>query len=668
MGYYKVRVNVKDQHNSPVVGAKATLTKDGRGQGYPNSFTDSNGNAYFYDVVSGIKFMYKVVAPSGYSCVTCAKYHTLSDKDIWTQMEMKKADAPNFDLHVLCEDQNNNKLQNVAITINNVHRGYTSSSGTFSVSLPGNQQYDVKGVKSGYENGFDSVYLSSSKVANLTLKYSDPFVCSEGAKKDYESCFDGTHVYKTVCRDNKWIPTGDTCPEEGALDCFCDVQVTDENDNNLNAKVCIPGAVIECKLTGTDGVGMAFELKQNTTYTATATKDGYSDWSGFGSMTFTNPNSDYNFIALRLKKEVETCPDVDAKFEATAPWRDAAQTEFAIGETIEVGDTSISDEEIVKAVWNWGDGSSTSGSAGFWNFISANTFQAEHEYSTPGKKTIVYTATNKCGSKDTQSFYINILSAAEIETYITAPSSAKVNEGFTVRVNNSDEGKKFSIKIFSLLLDDVIGQGTINSSGYVDIECVIDKVGDYEIYGYDPGSTLIPGGYITPKREISITETGEAPDPMPDDIPEGKDNFQIAVSKLVMTGDIEIQGRAPVGSEVKIMGKKSWLGFDALAFDTVLATVITDSEGEFETTIELDEVGVVDVYGKITKTALDEAWWAKYISWIPGAPTAADWLVRDWYTETHTLYVLNWMIITALGLMVALILEKQYNFVGIFKK
>jgi hypothetical protein len=133
--------------------------------------------------------------------------------------------------------------------------------------------------------------------------------CLGNSYEETTTGFDGTHVYKTVCRDNEWIPTGDTCPEEGTLDCFCDIQVTDENDNNLDCKVCVPGAEgPDCQQTGTDGV-TTFQLRQGTLYTATASKDGCVDYNGFSSRSFTTPNDTSDFLALRLTRKPTTCPE-----------------------------------------------------------------------------------------------------------------------------------------------------------------------------------------------------------------------------------------------------------------------------------------------------------------------------------------------------------------------
>jgi len=37
-------------------------------------------------------------------------------------------------------------------------------------------------------------------------------VCTEGAKRSPETCWDGSVIHKEVCRDNKWVSTGETCP------------------------------------------------------------------------------------------------------------------------------------------------------------------------------------------------------------------------------------------------------------------------------------------------------------------------------------------------------------------------------------------------------------------------------------------------------------------------
>jgi hypothetical protein len=38
------------------------------------------------------------------------------------------------------------------------------------------------------------------------------FVCAEGEKRSLTTCWDGSVIYAEVCRNNTWVPTGETCP------------------------------------------------------------------------------------------------------------------------------------------------------------------------------------------------------------------------------------------------------------------------------------------------------------------------------------------------------------------------------------------------------------------------------------------------------------------------
>jgi len=42
--------------------------------------------------------------------------------------------------------------------------------------------------------------------------YVPPRVCTEGEKRSPETCWDGSVIHKEICRDNKWVSTGETCP------------------------------------------------------------------------------------------------------------------------------------------------------------------------------------------------------------------------------------------------------------------------------------------------------------------------------------------------------------------------------------------------------------------------------------------------------------------------
>jgi len=39
-----------------------------------------------------------------------------------------------------------------------------------------------------------------------------PRICTEGAKRSPETCWDGSVIHKEICRGNAWVSTGETCP------------------------------------------------------------------------------------------------------------------------------------------------------------------------------------------------------------------------------------------------------------------------------------------------------------------------------------------------------------------------------------------------------------------------------------------------------------------------
>jgi len=40
------------------------------------------------------------------------------------------------------------------------------------------------------------------------------FVCAEGEKRNPRTCWDGSKIYQEVCKNNKWVPSGEVCPEK----------------------------------------------------------------------------------------------------------------------------------------------------------------------------------------------------------------------------------------------------------------------------------------------------------------------------------------------------------------------------------------------------------------------------------------------------------------------
>ena len=133
-----------------------------------------------------------------------------------------------------------------------------------------------------------------------------------------------------------------------------------------------------------------------------------------------------------------------------------------------------------------------------------------------------------------------------------------------------------------------------------------------------------------------------------DEVIEGE--LSINVPSITMAGSILLGGTGIAGKRVFIMAKRSWLGFDKLARDTELGSVIIDADNTYEIEVELDDFGIVDVYAKIKE-----------------GPSLENWLGLDLVSPTKTIYVLTWTILIALILGIGLILEKKYNMIGIFK-
>ena len=127
-------------------------------------------------------------------------------------------------------------------------------------------------------------------------------------------------------------------------------------------------------------------------------------------------------------------------------------------------------------------------------------------------------------------------------------------------------------------------------------------------------------------------------------------NFSLSIPAIVMAGDVDVAGTAPQQNQiVKIMAVNTFLGVDWWAGDTELASPISDSEYEFAGTIPLEEFGIVEVYATIGKD-----WW--------------EILDEDIETEHHTVLVLTWTMLVAILAILAMVLDKKYNFIGMFNK
>jgi len=59
--------------------------------------------------------------------------------------------------------------------------------------------------------------------------------CNEGEKRNPETCWDGSVIHKEVCKNNTWVPSGETCPPEPAA------------GEKRSPKTCWDGSVIHAE-------------------------------------------------------------------------------------------------------------------------------------------------------------------------------------------------------------------------------------------------------------------------------------------------------------------------------------------------------------------------------------------------------------------------------------
>jgi len=130
------------------------------------------------------------------------------------------------------------------------------------------------------------------------------------------------------------------------------------------------------------------------------------------------------------------------------------------------------------------------------------------------------------------------------------------------------------------------------------------------------------------------------------------ENFKLTVPTIVMAGDVEISGTAPkANADFEIRAVRKWFGFDAFATDKLLASMTSDADYKFKTTVALEEFGALTIYAKAPKEWF-EIWKA------------------DIESERHTVWVLTWGVVLALVAALALMYDKKMKgkFIGVFKK
>lgn len=217
MAYYRMRVHVQDQDGNPVKDVKVSMP----GTAYPISHTDSSGNAYFYDVISGQQFKYVATAPYGYTCITCTSYNTIyGNTFLVLKLKSTVAVCPKPYIESIGFSPASPKVgDNVSFwrTAEGggagqyvTARKWDFGDGRTATTSRATHAYTSAGTYTVRYTVTNNCGESTYKETVVEVKP----VCTEGEKRNPKTCWDGSKIYELVCRDNRWVSTGEKCPEK----------------------------------------------------------------------------------------------------------------------------------------------------------------------------------------------------------------------------------------------------------------------------------------------------------------------------------------------------------------------------------------------------------------------------------------------------------------------
>jgi len=218
--YYKVTetrlvtYRVLDEDRNPVSGVRIEC-------GGELFYTGSDGRVE-NELETGTTYYASCYAPDGYECVDCYErfYHD-SDRMIDFKLKKKASEQCHADIHVI--DQEGNGVSNVGVMIpgaigtdtiitgtDGTASGFNLISGkeytAYITTLPSGWDVAPSGGNLTFTPRYDATYTLHVK------KKAEPVVCTEGEKRSPETCWNGSVIYKEVCRDNRWASTGEKCP------------------------------------------------------------------------------------------------------------------------------------------------------------------------------------------------------------------------------------------------------------------------------------------------------------------------------------------------------------------------------------------------------------------------------------------------------------------------
>jgi len=133
-----------------------------------------------------------------------------------------------------------------------------------------------------------------------------------------------------------------------------------------------------------------------------------------------------------------------------------------------------------------------------------------------------------------------------------------------------------------------------------------------------------------------------------------ENKLTLKLPSVAMAGDIEVSGLAPLPHiDVDIMVVKKLFGF-TLPIDKVIDTFTSDEDNKYSGYINLDEFGSITLRSRVKKELFGIG--------------MLDILASDVKSDKHTIWVLTPTVLFALIVAFGLLIEKKYNYIGIFSK
>ena len=284
-----VHFYVRDENSSPVGNTRIEIAGEAK-------YTGSDGKTYFI-MDTKLTYYARAYAPTGYTCTECYEsfYH---DSDTVINFYMKNIVEDPATVDVYVRDQEGTGVYGAQVYIptgigaKTISTNYMGVAVGFTLKKGANHTASITYLPSAWETTHQSTLIfrvDQSGGVTLYVNKIETHVCDEGTRRYLETCLDDSTIYKEICENNMWVPSGETCPVVHSITCYV------KNELGVGIKGVRVNCYVKAGDTGDGGYIKFSDLKKGNYNVEIIPPDGYECIDGCAESFTLDSDKTINF-------------------------------------------------------------------------------------------------------------------------------------------------------------------------------------------------------------------------------------------------------------------------------------------------------------------------------------------------------------------------------------